>query len=137
MPSRCVVFGCSNTPDPASGIALHKIPYDKDFRPEAIERRQRWLDFIKRKRAKWEPSSTSCVCSNHFKPDDFVRGVCLPGQKKTYTPWLKRDDIGVIPHPTVYAREGEVELSGRAARSIRRKVRNQQTNIHVFYKWVR
>ena len=60
MPSRCVVYSCSNVPDPANGIILHKIPYDEDLRPKAIKRRRLWVDFVKRKRAKWEPSSSSC-----------------------------------------------------------------------------
>ncbi|CAB3984914.1 THAP domain-containing 1-like [Paramuricea clavata] len=90
MPSRCVVFGCSNTCDPKNGVILHKIPYDGDSRPEAIKRRKRWVDFVKRKRAKWEPSSTSCICSRHFELDAFVRKVNLPGQETTYILWLKK-----------------------------------------------
>ena len=38
MPFRCVVFGCSNTPDPKTGIILHNIPHVIDSRPEAITR---------------------------------------------------------------------------------------------------
>ena len=102
MPSRCVVYGCSNVPDPENGIILHKIPYDLDLRPEAIKRRKVWVDFVKRKRAKWEPSSSSCVCSKHFKADDFQRIVHLPGQQETYRPVLKRDDIGITSFPSVY-----------------------------------
>ena len=101
MPSRCVVFGCSNTPDPKNGITLHRIPYSDNIRPEAIERRKFWVDFVKRKHAKWKPSGSSCVCSKHFKRDDFVRNVCLPGQEISYISWLKRDDIGVTPDPSV------------------------------------
>ena len=56
IPSLCVVFGCSNTPDPKSGIILHKIPCDGNSRPEAIKRRKRWVDFVKRKHAKLELS---------------------------------------------------------------------------------
>ena len=37
MLSICVVFGCSNTPDPKSGIIVH----DGNSRPEAIKRRKR------------------------------------------------------------------------------------------------
>ena len=55
MPSRCVVYGCSNLPDPEKGISLHKIPFYNDSRPEAIKRRKVWVDFVKSKRAKWEP----------------------------------------------------------------------------------
>ena len=39
IPSRCVVFGCSNTPDLEQGIALHRLPYADDIRPVAVENR--------------------------------------------------------------------------------------------------
>ena len=32
MPERCVVVGCSNTPNAEKGIALHKIPFYGDER---------------------------------------------------------------------------------------------------------
>ena len=67
MPSLCVVFGCSNTPDPKSGIIIHKIPYDGYSRPEAIKRRKRWVDFVKRKHAKLEPSTSSWIYSKHLE----------------------------------------------------------------------
>ena len=38
------------------GIALHTIPFYGDDRPESKKRRKRWVDFVKLKRAKWEPS---------------------------------------------------------------------------------
>ena len=123
MPSRCVVFGCSNTPDPKKGIILHKIPYEGDSMPEAIKRRKRWVDFVKHKRAKWEPSSSSCVCSKHFEPDAFVRKVNLPGQGTTYIPWLKKDEVGVSSFPTpLNANEGDEEMTMRTARALRRKM---------------
>ena len=132
MPSRCVVYGCSNAPDPANGIILHKIPYDEDLRPEAIKRRKLWVDFVKRKRAKWEPSSSSCVCSKHFKAEDFQRIVNLVGQQETYRPVLKRDDIGITSFPSVYTTdETEKQLSGRAARAVKRKVRNNKSSLFI------
>ena len=48
MPMRCVAGGCSNTP----GTALHSIPYFGDDRPQAKERRKKWVDFVKQKRAR-------------------------------------------------------------------------------------
>ena len=126
MPSRCVVFGCSNTGDPKNGVILHKIPYDGDSGPEEIKWRKRWVDFVKRKHAKWEPSSTSCICSKHFEPDAFVRKVNLPGQETTYIPWLKKDEVGVSPFPTLStANEGDEDTtSKRTARVLIRKVRH-------------
>ena len=132
MPSRCVVYGCSNVPDPANGIILHKIPYDEELRPEAIKRRKLWVDFVKRKRAKWEPSSSSCVCSKHFKAEDFQRIVNLVGQQETCRPVLKRDDIGITSFPSVYTTdETEKQLSGRAARAVKRKVRNNKSSLFI------
>ena len=49
--ARCVVYGCSNTPDAVNQIALHPIPYHGDLRPEALKRGKRWIDFVKLKRA--------------------------------------------------------------------------------------
>ena len=49
MPSRCVVYGCSNYPDAKNQIALHPIPFYGDQRPEAAKRRKRWVDFVKAK----------------------------------------------------------------------------------------
>ena len=90
MPARCVVYGCSNRPDVVNQIALHPIPYYGDMRPEAVRRRKRWIDFVKLKRAGWEPSRESHVCSKHFKADDFMRTLNLPGLDERTYPRLKR-----------------------------------------------
>ena len=88
IPSPCIVLGCSNTPDPKSGIILHKIPYDGNSRPEAIKRHKRWVDFVKHKHAKLEPSSSSWYTRSIWRLDALARQVNLPGQ--TYIPWLKK-----------------------------------------------
>ena len=123
MPSRCVVYGCSNYPDARNQIALHPISFNGDVRPEAVKRRKRWVDFVKQKRAKWEPSKQSRVCSRHFKADDFVRKLNLPGLEETTFPRLKRDEIGVTPYPTIQSLvEPQETISARASRAIQRKV---------------
>ena len=71
---RC--FRCSNTPDPKSGIILHKIPYDGNSRPEAINRRKRWVNFVKRKHTKLEPSSSSWI---YLKQLEAGR-ICSPSK---------------------------------------------------------
>ena len=76
IPSLCVVFGCSNTPDPKSGIILHKILCDGNSRPEAIKRVKRWVDFVKRKHAKLEPSSSSWIYSKHLE----AGRICSPSK---------------------------------------------------------
>jgi hypothetical protein len=123
MPSRCVVYGCSNLPDPEKGISLHKIPFYNDSRPEAIKRRKVWVDFVKSKRAKWEPGSGSHICSKHFKADAFDRILNLPGQENTYRQKLKKDDLGIASFPSIFRTDAtEKQVSGRAARAIKRKV---------------
>lgn len=83
MPNKCVVGGCSNVPNVQNGIALHNIPYFNDERSEAKKRRKKWVDYVKLKRAKWEPTKHSVICSTHFKLDDFeIRFTILPGQEK-------------------------------------------------------
>ena len=102
MLSRCVVYGCSNDPDAKNKIALiHPIPFYGDQRPEAAKRRKRWVDFVKQKRAKREPSKHSRVCSRHFKADDFVRTLNLPGLEETIFPRLKEMKL-VLRHIQPY-----------------------------------
>ena len=83
MPDRCVVAGCSNGNDPERNISLHKIPYLGDDRSEAKARRKKWVDFVKLKRAKWEPTVYSRVCSVHFSnTEDFEAQFSIPGVKR-------------------------------------------------------
>ena len=123
MPHRCVVFGCSNTSNLKKGIALHRIPYANDKRPEANKRRKAWVDFVKRKRKNWQPSSSSEVCSKHFKEDDFVcrytgeMGVCNSEKPLLVAPTLKRDSIGICVWPSKFKTE-ETVLSERDRRRI-------------------
>jgi len=94
MPARCVVGGFSNTRNLQEGIALHTIPFYEHDRPEAKKRRKRWVDFVKVKRAKWEPSKSSVICSMHFKPDDFARRLDVEEEEGILlTPWLKRGEF--------------------------------------------
>ena len=72
MPGRCVVGGCSAFPDVQNGLILHAIPFLNDELPEARKRRKKWIDFVKQKRAKWEPTQNSSVCSRHFTENDYV-----------------------------------------------------------------
>ena len=82
MPNKCVVGGCSNAPDLPSGIGLRTIPFFGDERHEAKKRRKKWVDFVKAKRAKWEPTKNSVVCNKHFRVQDLERRFTnLPGQK--------------------------------------------------------
>jgi len=61
-----------------------------------------------RKRAKWEPSKSSVICSKHLKPDDFARHMDVQEEKGILlTPWLQRDEFGVTAFPSIHAAAGQ------------------------------
>jgi len=104
MPARCVVGGCNNTRNIQEGIALHTIPFYGDDHSEAKKRRKRWVDFVKAKRAKWELSKSSVICSKHFKPDDFARRLDVQEENGVLlTPWLQQDEFGISTFPSLHA----------------------------------
>lgn len=117
MPDRCVVAGCSNTPNAEKEIALHKIPFFGDHRSEAKARRKKWIDFVKLKRAKWTATASSAVCSCHFAPEDFARRHCFGGLKQQRT--LIKDEIGILPIPRFQRNTfEEEELTLRTRRQV-------------------
>ena len=105
MPGRCVVGGCSAFPDVQKGLILHAIPFLHDERPEARKCRKKWLDFVKQKRAKWEPTRNSSICSRHFTEDDYIHLFSFLDEvtNKPIEPRLKRDEIGITAVPSVHA----------------------------------
>ncbi len=81
MVFSCVAANCTKKASLKDGISMHTIPYFNDDRPEA-KRRKIWIDFVKAKRV-FQPSKSSCLCSAHFKPEDFERRFhLLPGQTR-------------------------------------------------------
>ena len=58
---RCVAAGCSNERNLEEGISLHKLPFYSNNLPEAKKRRKKCVDFVRLKRAKWEPSQSSVL----------------------------------------------------------------------------
>ena len=95
-----VVGGCSNVRSLENGRGLHTIPFYGHERPEAKKRRKRWIDFVRLKRAQWEPSKDSVICSKHFKPDDFVRNYALlKDQEVPSIPYLVRDRFAITTFP--------------------------------------
>ena len=119
MPARCVAANCGNVKDVSRNISLHIIPYFGDTRPEAMKRRKKWVDWIKLKRAKWEPSRHSHLCSVHFKDTDFVRQF---GSEVSLTNrFLSRDEIDVCVFPCFHSGAGkEKPLSERDRRMVRK-----------------
>ena len=71
MPTIRVAASCSNQKDKVQGISLHVIPFFEDDHQEAKRQRKKWVDFVKQKRAKWQPSKCSVICFAHFKLEDF------------------------------------------------------------------
>ncbi|XP_031558035.1 uncharacterized protein LOC116294550 [Actinia tenebrosa] len=134
MPNRCVAGGCSNFANVEKGIVLHGIPFSNDERPEAKKRRRKWVDFVKQKRAQWEPTRNSALCSLHFKPEDFQRLFTIPDAltNRPIIPRLIRDDIGVSVFPSVHAKSltltSEV-TEAQASRNRRMSLKNAKTRM--------
>ena len=114
MPERCVVYGCDNTANSKQGVSLYRIPYWDDSREIAVRRRKNWLDFIRRKRDRWEPSPGSVVCSDHFTKDCFEYGSDTVEKYKT--PKLKRDEIGICVVPSLLSNKATSVPSERSLR---------------------
>ena len=90
------------------GISLHKLPFYNDDRTEAKKRRKKWVDFVRLKRAKWQPSQSSVPCSEHLKREDFVRSADLGDEQNLDNSkrWLRTDDFGVcVFHSVLLKRE--------------------------------
>ena len=126
MLKRCVTAGCRNKRNLEEGISLHKLPFYGDERPEAKKRRKKWVDFVRLKRAKWEPSQSSVLCSEHFKREDFVCSADLGDDKNRHASkrWLKTDDFGVNVFPSVHAKTlspnaNQKPVSKRSKRMVR------------------
>ncbi|XP_041634796.1 THAP domain-containing protein 3-like isoform X1 [Cheilinus undulatus] len=65
MPHFCAAFGCANERNSKTkqrGITFHRFPKAKD-------KREAWKAALRR--ANFEPSNHSVLCSSHFKPEDF------------------------------------------------------------------
>ena len=130
MPGRCVVGGCSAFPDVQNGLILHAIPFlNDDERPEARKRRKKWIDFVKQKRAKWEPTRNSSVCSRRFTENDYVQCFSFVDEvtkKPIMPPRLKRGKIGINIVPSVHAEAvtKNTIVSESAKRRLERAVRS-------------
>ena len=101
MPARCVVGSCSNVPNAEQGIALHFMPFIDDERPEAKRRRRQWIRFVNVKRAKWNPTKYSGICS--LCKRRFYKKICTNG--------LIVDEVGVVPIPRFYERAEDKPVS--------------------------
>ena len=90
---------------------MHRFLFYGDTRPEAQKRRKRWVDcWVKLKRAKWEPSVHSHLCSVHFKPEEFM--FQFGNEVDLSNKWLQRDELG-------HSGAKEKPLSARDKRMVR------------------
>ena len=117
MPDRCVAANCGNIKDKERNISMHRFPFYGDTRPEAQKRRKRWVDWVKLKRAKWEPSVHSYLCSVHFKPEEFM--FQFGNEVDLSNKWLQRDELGVCVFPSIHSGAKEKPISARDKRMVR------------------
>ncbi|CAB4032555.1 Hypothetical predicted protein [Paramuricea clavata] len=72
---------------------------------------------ISLKRAKWTPTSYLVICSEHFKPEDFLRRFShVEGESFVGNRWLKRDEIGICVFPTIMPSADAQKVSDRYKR---------------------
>ena len=79
--------------------------------------RKRWVDWVKRKRAKWEPSVHSYLCSVHFKAEEFM--FQFGNEVDLSNKWLQRDELGVCVFPSIHSGAKEKPISARDKRMVR------------------
>ena len=84
MPARCVTSRTGR-----EIFQRIRFPFYGDTRPEAQKRRKRWVDWVKLKQAKWEPSVHSHLCSVHFKPEEFM--LQFGSEVDLSDKWLQRE----------------------------------------------
>ena len=117
MPDRCIAANCGNMKDKERNISIHRFPFYGDTRPEAQKRRKRWVDWVKLKRAKWEPSEHYHLCSVHFKPEEFM--LQFGNEVDLSNKWLQRDELGVCVFPSIHNGAKEKSISVRDKRMVR------------------
>ena len=128
MPTCCIAAGCDTVS--GKGYSLHKFPRDESMRKQ-------WVRAVKHKRSNWDgPTSSSYLCSKHFKPKCFVTdGVwfCekmgIPAQKH-----LKSNAV-----PTIFARSVDniESCSCKATPTVNRKLPKKRKQQSVSMKYVR
>ena len=118
MLARCVAANyCGNIKDKERNISMHWFPFYGDTRPEVQKRRKRWVDWVKLKRAKWEPSVHSHLCLVYFKPEEFM--LQFGNEVDLSNKWLQRDELGACIFPSIHSGAKEKPLSARHKRMVR------------------
>ena len=92
------------------GISMHLFPRDDVTR-------QKWVRFVRRHRANWQPSKASVLCSVHFELSDFEQRLDLnlgDGSSFRTMRWLKK---GAVPTKDC-VKQQENALSSREQRMV-------------------
>ena len=130
----CVAGGpngisCSNNQF-TQNVSMHKFPRvpisdsDKEFNTT----RRKWINFVRRHRLNFKPSSTSVLCSTHFENSCFQHNIEISdklGIKRTLLP-------GSIPTIDVAcAVSNIVQAATVSTARERRQVSNHHTTAHT------
>ena len=101
---------CTNTYE-VEGISLHKFPQDE-------EQRKKWVNFVRRHRAGFTPSSSSVICSAHFESSCFStrHQIDIPSELKPKARYLVP---GAIPTRDTVVQE-ETTMTPRERRMVSR-----------------
>eukprot|EP00795_Rhopilema_esculentum_P009912 gene9912-18516_t len=94
---------------------MHAFPKDE-------KQRRLWVQFVRRHRAGFTPSSLSALCSIHFKPIYFVRRIDITLEStSTGITRQRRLEIGAVPSIDAAGSPPESLPSKRQQRHLKRK----------------
>ena len=125
-----------------------ELLFPNDQRVEAKKRRRKWIEFVKAKRVRWEPTINSRICPAHFKPKDFVRCFAAwPGQTSALLPRLITDDTGIAAVPSSHAvdngnnKTSDLEMKRHSRRVSIRNIffsldDNKKSSVHILFLYI-
>lgn len=85
---------CKNNSKTGGLISMHQFPSNDYYR-------EKWIRFVQRHRAGWQPSKSSTLCSAHFEPSCFEQRLDLnlgEGDFRTRR-FIKKDAIPTKDYP--------------------------------------
>jgi THAP domain len=100
---------CSNKCEKGSNRSFFLVPKEP-------ERRQKWIDFIRRirKNNSWEPGKYSRICSDHFTRSDFERKSLQDIQNLNIRNFLTRAAVPTVVLPALLAQaDSSVRSKGK------------------------
>ena len=122
----------------AEGFNFTRHTFSRRRTSRSKETSKEVVDFVKQKRAKWEPTRNSSICSKHFTEEDYIRRFTFVDEltNKPIVPRLKRDEIGVTAVPSVHAEAVTKTpvISESAKRRLERAVRLENLCLKIVSK---